>query len=83
MVATLDKLSCLSLYIFLSFWGNERRQKPNIPYLSVETNDGFGKSAFSNVEVLHTIPDKIMGKYNMYYDYNYLIFEHKNLFNLI
>ena len=28
-----DKLSCLSLYIFLSFWGNERRQKPNIPHL--------------------------------------------------
>ena len=27
-----DKLSCLSLYIFLSFWGNERRQKPNIPH---------------------------------------------------
>ena len=22
-----DKLSCLNLYIFLSFWGNERRQK--------------------------------------------------------
>ena len=33
--------------------------------VSVETNDGFGKSAFSNVEVLHTIPDKIMGKYNV------------------
>ena len=28
-----DKLSCLSLYIFLSFWGSERRQKPNIPHL--------------------------------------------------
>ena len=28
-----DKLSCLSSYIFLSFWGNERRQKPNIPHL--------------------------------------------------
>ena len=25
-----EKLSCLNLYIFLSFWGNERRQKPNI-----------------------------------------------------
>ena len=30
-----DKLSCLSLYIFLSFWGNERRQKPNIPHLKL------------------------------------------------
>ena len=29
-----DKLSCLSLYIFLSFWGNERRQKSNIPHPS-------------------------------------------------
>ena len=29
-----DKLSCLSLYIFLLFWGNERRQKPNIPHPS-------------------------------------------------
>ena len=29
-----DKLSCLSLYIFLSFWGNERRQKTNIPHPS-------------------------------------------------
>ena len=29
-----DKLSCLSLYIFLSFWGNERRQKPDILHLS-------------------------------------------------
>ena len=28
-----DKLSCLSSYIFLSFGGNERRQKPNIPHL--------------------------------------------------
>ena len=28
-----DKLSYLSLYIFLLFWGNERRQKPNIPHL--------------------------------------------------
>ena len=28
-----DKLSCLSLYIFLSFGGNERKQKPNIPHL--------------------------------------------------
>ena len=28
-----DKLICLSLYIFLSFWGNERRQQPNIPHL--------------------------------------------------
>ena len=28
-----NKLSCLSLYIFLSFWGNERRQKTNIPHL--------------------------------------------------
>ena len=26
------KLSCISLYIFLSFWGNERRQKLNIPH---------------------------------------------------
>ena len=26
-------LSCFNLYIFLSFWGNERRQKPNIPHL--------------------------------------------------
>ena len=26
-----DKLICLSLYIFLLFWGNERRQKTNIP----------------------------------------------------
>ena len=33
--------------------------------MSVETNDGFGKSAFSNVEVLNTIPDKIMGEYNI------------------
>ena len=33
--------------------------------VSVETNDGFGKSAFSNVEVLNTIPDKIMGEYNV------------------
>ena len=32
-----DKLSCLSLYIFLSFWGNERRQKPIIPHLSFYT----------------------------------------------
>ena len=29
-----DKLNCLSLYIFLSFWGNERRQKQNIPHLT-------------------------------------------------
>ena len=29
-----DELSCLSLYIFLSLWGNERKQKPNIPHLS-------------------------------------------------
>ena len=29
-----DKLSCLSLYIFLLFRGNQRRQKPNIPYLN-------------------------------------------------
>ena len=29
-----DKLNCLSLYIFLSLWGNERKQKPNIPHLS-------------------------------------------------
>ena len=28
-----DKLSCLSFYFFLTFWGNERRQKPNIPHL--------------------------------------------------
>ena len=28
-----DKLSCLSVYIFLSFWGNQRRQKPNFPHL--------------------------------------------------
>jgi hypothetical protein len=27
-----DKLSCLILYIFLLFWGNERRQKPNISH---------------------------------------------------
>ena len=33
--------------------------------VSIETNDGFGKSAFSNVEVLNTIPDKIMGEYNV------------------
>ena len=31
----LDKLSGLSLYIFLPFWGNERRQKPNIPHLNL------------------------------------------------
>ena len=30
-----DKLSCHSLYIFLSFWENERRQKPNTPQLSL------------------------------------------------
>ena len=30
----LDKLSCLSLYIFLSFWGNKSKQKPNILHLS-------------------------------------------------
>ena len=28
------KLSCLSLYIFLSLIGNERREKPNIPHIS-------------------------------------------------
>ena len=28
--ANWDKLSCFSLNIFLSFWGNERRQKTNI-----------------------------------------------------
>ena len=32
------KLSCLSLYIFLSFWGNKRRQKPNIPHLRTLTS---------------------------------------------
>ena len=32
-----NKLSCLSLYIFLSFWGNERRQKPNIPHLKQQS----------------------------------------------
>jgi hypothetical protein len=32
----LDKPSCLSLYIFLSFWGNESRQIPNIPHLSCQ-----------------------------------------------
>ena len=38
-----DKLSCLSLYIFLLFWRNERRQIPNIPhpsYLWVFTDAG-------------------------------------------
>ena len=34
-----DKLSCLSLYIFLSFSGNERRQKPNIPHLKVKSHE--------------------------------------------
>ena len=29
-----DNLSWLSLYIFLSFWGNKKRQKTNIPHLS-------------------------------------------------
>ena len=36
-----DKLICLSLYIFLSFWGNERRQKPNIPHLRVSSAEEF------------------------------------------
>ena len=32
-----DKLTCLSLYIFLLFWGNERRQKPSIPHSNQTT----------------------------------------------
>ena len=29
----IEKTKLSHLYIFLSFWGNERRQKPNIPHL--------------------------------------------------
>ena len=49
-----DKLSCLILCIFLSFWGNERRQKPNIPHLRK-----LFKSATIRLEfVLFSLPFK-------------------------
>ena len=39
-----DKLSFLSMYIFFSFWGSERRQKPTIPHLNHQaTNLVFPK----------------------------------------
>ena len=29
-----DMQSCFSVYVFLLLWGNEKRQKPNIPHLT-------------------------------------------------
>ena len=46
-----DKLSCLSLYIFLSFWGNEKRQKPNIPHL----RDVWIFAQFCNFQTLQSV----------------------------
>ena len=34
-IQTTETLSCLSLYIFVSFWRIKRRQKSNIPHLVV------------------------------------------------
>ena len=56
--ANWDKPSCLILYIFLLFWGIERRQKPNIPHLrqpieKMEIQDDVCKSWDCPTPILH------------------------------
>ena len=52
-----DKLGCLSLYIFLSFWGNERRQKTSIPhpYLCFGTFNLFLQGSWCSAQTTHKL----------------------------
>ena len=47
-----SKHTSLSFYIFLSFWGNERRQKQNIPHPSVTCSRDSSKNQSESEKVL-------------------------------